>query len=243
MVSADLTLFAHVVRRPEPEIQLAEAALLLAEIEYPGMSVERYVDALDDLGRAAGRRVQARPDSPAIERVVRFLYDEVGLRGNNDDYYDPRNSFLNDVLDRKMGIPITLAIVVTEVARRAGVEAQGVAFPGHFLVRSPAPKGLYVIDPFEGKLLTWDELKALHTRTTGTPREPDARLLEAATSKQILVRMLNNLRDIYATRSDEDRVRRVVERLHVLTPTDEVRKDLDAIGGDRVAPGGSRELN
>ena len=243
MVAADLTLFAHVVRRPEPEIQLAEAALLLAELEYPALPVARYVAMLDDLGRAAGRRAQARPDSPSIERVVRFLYDEVGFRGNAEDYHDPRNSFLNEVLERRVGIPISLALVVTEVCRRAGVEAQGVAFPGHFLVRSPAPKGLYVVDPFEGKLLTWDDLKALHTRTTGTPRDPDARLLEPASAKQILVRMLNNLRGIYTTAGDEERLRRVLERLHVLTPTDEVRKELDAVGGDRVAPWGSREIN
>jgi regulator of sirC expression with transglutaminase-like and TPR domain len=241
--SPTLTLFAHLAGRPDADIDLTEAALLIAETEYPGLDVSRYIGILDELGRAASRIVAQPSERPGIERVLRFLYDEAKFRGNTDDYYDPKNSFLNDVLDRRTGIPITLAVVITEVCKRAGVEAQGVSFPGHFLVRSPAPNGLYVADPFEGKLMTQADLRALLARTTGTPRDPDAHMLEPATVRQILVRMLNNLRGIYSTRSDRDKEREILERLFILSPTDEIKRDLDAAGGERGVFAGSRALN
>jgi regulator of sirC expression with transglutaminase-like and TPR domain len=241
--SPSLTLFAHVTARSDAEIDLAEAALLIAEIEYPGLDIARYTRVLDDLGRTAAEIVAQPSERPGIERVLRFLYEEAKFRGNTDDYYDPKNSFLNDVLDRHTGIPITLALVITEVCKRANVEAQGIAFPGHFLVRSPAPNGLYVADPFEGKLMTQADLRALLGRTTGTPRDPDARMLEAATPRQILVRMLNNLRGIYSTRGDRERERDTLERLFILSPTDEIKRDLDAAGGERGVFTGSRALN
>lgn len=243
MPSPSLTLFAHVAARPDAEIDLAEAALLIAEAEYPGLNVARYIGMLDELGRSAARIVAQPSDRPGVERVIRFLYDEARFRGNADDYYDPRNSFLNDVLERRTGIPITLALVITEVCRRAGVEAQGISFPGHFLVRSPAPNGLYVADPFEGKLMTQADLRALLARSTGTPRDPDARMLEPATPRQTLVRMLTNLRGIYSNRNDPDRERDILERLYILSPTDEVKRDLDAAGGERAVFTGSRALN
>ncbi|MBK8251971.1 MAG: transglutaminase family protein [Polyangiaceae bacterium] len=243
MPSPSLTLFAHVLSRPDAELDLAQAALLIAEIEYPGIDVGRYIAMLDELGRRA-RRILAEPsDRPGIERVLRFLYEEVKFRGNSEDYYDPRNSYLNDVLERRTGIPITLALVITEVCKRAGVEAQGVSFPGHFLVRSPAPNGLYVADPFAGHLMTQADLRNLLAKTTGNPRDPDARMLEGATPRQILIRMLSNLRGVYSNRGDKDRERDVLARLFVLTPTDEVKRDLDTLGGERGIMSGSRELN
>jgi regulator of sirC expression with transglutaminase-like and TPR domain len=213
-------MFAHVVGRPDAEIDLAEAALLIAETEYPGLPIARYTGMLDELGRTAADIVAQPSDRPGIERVLRYLYEEARFRGNADDYYDPKNSFLNEVLERRVGIPITLALVVTEVCKRARVEAQGVSFPGHFLVRSPAPNGLYVADPFEGKLMT-----------------------QAASPRQIVVRMLNNLRGIYANRGDREREREMLERLFILSPTDEIKRDLDAAGGERAVSAGSRALN
>src|SRR5580692_8570525 len=121
----DLTLFAHVCSRPEPDLDLAEAALLVAETEYPGLDVAGYVRTLDDLGRGARSAVAqaiSNMEEARLERAVRYVYEDSGFSGNNDDYYDPRNSFLNDVLDRRVGIPITLAVVLIEVCRRAGVE-------------------------------------------------------------------------------------------------------------------------
>jgi len=232
-----------VVSRPEAEIDLAEASLLIAEAEYPRLDVARHIRALDELGRAARAVVELGSDRPPIERVLRFLYEEAKFSGNTDDYYDPKNSFLNDVLERRTGIPITLALVIIEVCRRAGVEAQGVSFPGHFLVRSPAQNGLFIADPFEGRLLTQTDLRSLLARHTGTPRDPDSRMLEAAAPKQILIRMLNNLRGIYTQRGERDKEREMLERLYILSPTDEVKRDLDAAGGERAVFQGNRALN
>jgi regulator of sirC expression with transglutaminase-like and TPR domain len=228
-----LTLFAHVCARQEAEIDLAEAALLVAEAEYPRLDVARYVRALDALGRDC-KATLARAGSleERIGRAVRHVYETAGFRGNDADYYDPRNSFLNDVIDRKTGIPITLAVVLIEVCRRAGVEASGVSFPGHFLVRVDTPRGTILVDPFAGRALSRDELRGLYARATGQERDPPARVLEPATKVQILARILNNLSGIYEQRSDEARLRAVLERLHVLTPGDDLRARIEQLGGN-----------
>ena len=147
----NLTLFAHVCARPEAELDLAEAALLIAEVEHPGLDIPRYLAQLAELGRLAAIDVaQSMSDEARIERAVRFVYGHAGFRGNDEDYYDPRNSFLSDVLDRRTGIPISLAVVLLEICRRAGVDARGVSFPGHFLVRCDTPHGTVFVDPFSG---------------------------------------------------------------------------------------------
>ena len=213
-----LTLFAHLCARPEPELDLAEAALLIAEADAPGLDVAHYVHALDALGEGARASVaRAAGDEARITRAVRYVYEDAGFRGNDTDYYDPRNSFLNEVIDRRTGIPITLAVVLVEVSRRAGVEARGVSFPGHFLVRFDTPRGTIIVDPFAGRPVSREELRALHARAGGGEnRDPPAGLLEPATKAQILARILNNLRGIYEDRHDEERLRGVVERLQVL---------------------------
>ncbi len=250
MPRAELTLFAHVASRPDAEIDLAQAALLIAEDEYPGLDVAAYVERLDAMGEAARARlldVDKPGDrrSPArLERVLGFIYRDLGFAGNATDYYDPRNSWLNDVLDRKTGIPITLAVVVLEILARAGVEAAGVSFPGHFLVRSPGPMGPLFVDPFDGRILSREDLRELHGRVAGEPSDPDPRLLEPAGKKQVLVRMLHNLRGIFAARGDRPRLRSVLERLEVLTPSEELRKEIQSLGGDPSGPAvKSRILN
>src|SRR5881394_2873843 len=132
MARADLTLFAHVVKRPEAELDLAQASLLVAETEYPDLDVARSIEVLDQLGTEARRRIGAESEL-ALKRLLWLLYEELGFRGNSEDYYDPRNSFLNDVLERRIGIPISLAVVLIETGARLGVALEGVGFPGHFL--------------------------------------------------------------------------------------------------------------
>jgi len=228
----NLTLFAHVCARPEAELDLAQAALLIAETDMPGLDIAHYLALLDELGRRAASAVaRATGDEDRVERVVGFVYGDAGFRGNDEDYYDPRNSFLNDVLDRRTGIPISLAVVLTEVCRRAGVDARGVSFPGHFLVRSDTARGAILIDPFAGRALSRAELRALHARATGEDRDPSARLLEPATKAQILLRMLNNLKGIYESRGDGERLRLVLERIHVLSPSDSLRRHVEHLGG------------
>ncbi len=229
-----LTLFAHVCGRPEEELDLAEAALLIAEPEYPGLDVAGCIDALDALGRgarAAVARAPAQAGEEAISPVVRFLYGDAGFHGNDEDYYDPRNSFLNEVIARRTGIPITLAVVLLEVCRRAGVEARGVSFPGHFLVRADSARGAVLVDPFAGRPLTREALRALHGRATGQGGDPPPRLFEPATKKQILARILHNLLRIHEGRGDAARVRDVLERVQVLAPSEALRQRIEELGG------------
>jgi hypothetical protein len=128
--------FAEGLRRPDDRIDLARSALLIAAEEYPGLDVARYLTRLDELAReVAPRLCGARTASERVAVLNRFLFAEHGFAGNREHYEDPRNSFLNDVLDRCAGIPITLSLVYIEVARRAGIAADGVGFPGHFLVK------------------------------------------------------------------------------------------------------------
>jgi regulator of sirC expression with transglutaminase-like and TPR domain len=214
---AELTLWAHVVKRPDAELDLGQAALLIAEADR-AVDVAHWVGVLDELGAQAARVVGARPRSDAenqiaLQRLLDFLYRELRFSGNSKDYYDPRNSWLDQVLERRTGIPITLAVVLLEVARRAEVNVRGVSFPGHFLVRAPGP---VFVDPFDGKLAGKAELQALHLRATGEDREPDPRLLEPCDKQQILMRMLHNLRGIWERRGEPDRVHAVDARLEIL---------------------------
>jgi len=246
----DLTLFAHLCARPEAELDLAEAALLIAAPEYPGLDVARYVARLDELGRGARAAIAAaRPvgnatvEEARLDGAVRFVYEDTGFHGNGDDYYDPRNSFLNDVLDRRTGIPITLALVLTEVCRRAGIEVRGVSFPGHFLVRCDTPRGALLVDPFAGRPLSRDEVRAIYTRVTGEDREPPARVFEPATKVQILVRMLNNLRSIYEQQGDAARLCAVLERIQVLAPEAALRAQIERLGGSAPWRSGGAGIN
>jgi regulator of sirC expression with transglutaminase-like and TPR domain len=245
MAAPDLELFAHLVGGPEAEIDLDQAALLLAEPEYPGLDIPHYLGVLDEIG-AQARRLVARvhPGVAAARALCDLLHGQLGFRGNLADYYDPRNSFLNEVLERRTGIPITLAVVLTEVARRADVLAQGVSFPGHFLCRIPTEGGIVLIDPFAGRLLDAADLRALHARTTGHEVDPDPSMLQPAGKRQVLSRILANLRAIYGNRRDAARLRGVLERMVVLSPADpELRRELTRLGGEPPPPRRVRVVN
>lgn len=240
----DLTLFAHVVDRADEDIDLAEAALLVAAAERPDLDVPRYIGMLDRLGRLARvRRGEDRLPDGGASRVLRFLYDELGFRGNADEYYDPRNSYLDQVLERRKGIPITLAIVLLEVGARAGVAFEGVSFPGHFLVRAPGTHGPTFIDPFVGRPLGRGDLRQLARRVLGKDEDPEPRHLAPCGKRVIVARLLGNLRGIHATSGDDERLRRVLERLVVVAPTKETLAELARLGGDRPLRGGSTADN
>jgi regulator of sirC expression with transglutaminase-like and TPR domain len=233
----DLVLFAHLLRKPDSELDLERAALVVAEAEYPELDVSGYILKLDGLGQLARQRLKSlgldprggsTPPADAMQAVLRLLYQELGFHGNVSDYYDPRNSFLNEVIDRRTGIPLTLAIVLVGVCRRAGVEAHGLSFPGHFLVRTTRRGGEPMfVDPFDGRPLEPSQLQALYESATGDPGEIDERFLEPARRRQIIARMLNNLRAIYEVRGDRARLQRVLERMAVVNPSEEVRSRLD----------------
>jgi regulator of sirC expression with transglutaminase-like and TPR domain len=216
MADASNLLFAHMIQRPEIDIDLAAAALLIAEPEYPGLDLAHYISVLDSWGSAAQAQPGPGPD-PALSGLNGYLFEELGFHGNDDDYYDPRNSFLNEVMDRRVGIPITLSIVYMEVGRRLGLDLTGISFPGHFLVRYRTPAGDHIIDPYhKGARLDTDELEERLRQVVGDKAELSPDLLQPATKRQILTRMLNNLRGIYQRGADEGRERRIGELLALL---------------------------
>ncbi|PYN89039.1 MAG: hypothetical protein DMD87_07645 [Candidatus Rokuibacteriota bacterium] len=198
------------------EIDLAGAALAVARLEYPDLAPERSLAQLDGLAaRSAAAKIGDR--RRAVERLCGFLFDGAGFRGNADDYYDPRNSCLNDVLDRRLGIPITLSVLVMEVGRRVGLEIQGIGLPGHFCVGARVGDELLVLDPFGGgRRLGRDEAEAIVSRVVGRPVELTDTHFVPATKAQIVVRMLRNLQGIYARREDWAKALAVIDRLLVV---------------------------
>jgi regulator of sirC expression with transglutaminase-like and TPR domain len=199
---------------------LAEGALWIAAEAYPGLDVPHWLGRLEMLGRRAAERVTPEmPVEAAASVVSRVLFEEVGLRGNTEDYYDPRNSFLNDVLERQIGIPISLSVVYLAVARQVGLEAAGVGLPGHFVVRAERAGRRQLLDPFHGgRLLDPAECEALvaRMRPGGGPFDP--RWLEPVTTRQILVRMLMNLKAVYTALGDWRRALAASERVLLLVP-------------------------
>jgi regulator of sirC expression with transglutaminase-like and TPR domain len=210
--------FGRIAALPDARIDLAEAALWIAAEEYPGLDVASYLARLADLASAAGERI--RGASSLRERVLRlndFVFRESGFAGNRDDYYDARNSFLNDVLERRKGIPITLAIVVLWIAERLGLPARGVGFPGHFLVRFDGEEEV-LVDPFAGAVVTRAECEARLRTAAGAEVPFDPQLLDPTPARQILARVLRNLKQIWLANEDWPRALACAERILMLAP-------------------------
>jgi regulator of sirC expression with transglutaminase-like and TPR domain len=220
--SQEVERFAAVVLRDEAEIELDVAALLIGAWEHDGFDVEPHRRVLDALAARSAPAVNAMGAPDDAGRVLaRTLFAELGFRGNTDNYYDPRNSFLAEVLDRKVGIPITLSVLYLEVARRLGVDAAGVGFPGHFLVRVDGGRAPLFLDPFGGgAVLDRPELAALLASASGSDARLDDAMLAATPKRAILLRMLNNLAGIYDRAGDSFRSLEVFERMAVLDPAD-----------------------
>ena len=213
-------LFAREARQPEHDLDLARAALLVAKEQYPGLAVEQYLARLDQLAEEVKDRL-ADETAPLVvlEELTRTLYERHGFRGNRDSYYDPRNSFLNDVLDRRMGIPLTLGIVLLEVGWRLRLPVEGVNFPHHFLVRFQGDAMPLLIDPFDGGRARYeDEAQELLDRVYGGKVRLQDSFLRRAGKRDILVRLLTNLKGVYLNEGDHARALGVVERLLILRP-------------------------
>jgi regulator of sirC expression with transglutaminase-like and TPR domain len=232
---ADLLLFSHLLSRTEDKLEVEHLALLLAEAEHPGLDIQAYLNKLNVMGELARMKLKASANlgsAPAdrIVPILRLMFGELKYRGNVIDFYDPRNSFLNHVIDRRTGNPLSLAVVLLAVCRRAGVPAEGVSFPGHFLVRAAKASGeMATIDPFDGKIISPSVLRSIYETATGDPGDIDEQFLAAATRKQIVLRMLNNLRAIYELRGDQDRLRFVLECMALISPSEEVQQRLDSV--------------
>lgn len=203
--------FQELTDRPDVEIDLAEAALAIAATEYPALDPALWLEKLDRLAA----RVQAGPTFSALANIAainKVLFEEEEFRGNSKEYDDPRNSYLNDVLERKTGLPITLSLIYTEVARRKGVPLTGVGFPGHFLVKHPGPPAEIIVDPFHrGVVLSTADCSAMLKEQFGSKAGLKPDYFAGSTKKQILARMLNNLKGTYYRRCDYPRVLTMIE--------------------------------
>jgi regulator of sirC expression with transglutaminase-like and TPR domain len=217
---------ADLMRRPQEQVDLAQAALLVACEAYPDLKPDVYTGLLDAMAKRVRASIRPSAGAPKILQALNaYLFDELGFKGNEDNYGDPRNSFLNDVLERRTGIPITLSIVYLEVARRLGVDLCGVGMPGHFLVKFPRREGEVVMDPYHGGVvLSARELRERIIKLGGDP-EHAARYLSAVTKRQIITRMLNNLKQTYLGSKAYDEALGIVELQLVVNPwsLDEVR--------------------
>jgi len=215
-----LPAFAEMLAREDSRIDLAHACLMIAQDAYPELEVEPYLGEIERMAlRLRGRLGQTGAAEEKVMALNQFLFDELGYRGNAEQYYDPRNSYLNEVMDRRTGIPITLAVLYMALGRRIGLPLEGVSFPGHFLVRLRLRGGMLVLDPFDGGApLGADDLRARLKRvvpkaaTQGVPvgELPLDPFLEPATTRQILSRVLRNLKAIYREADKPERLLEVV---------------------------------
>ncbi|HEX3313931.1 MAG TPA: transglutaminase-like domain-containing protein [Gemmataceae bacterium] len=211
----------------DADLDVAEVALLLARDEYPQLDVRAYLDQLRDLARDARGHIGG-DQAEQLAGLCRYLFHEIGLRGNAKDYYDPRNSYLSDVLDRLTGIPITLSVVTIAVGRRLGLPLIGLGLPGHFVVQCAGADPPLIVDPFHGgRSLTVDQCRALSARIVGVDIPLSPSELAPPPLGLIVQRMLGNLRGIYLQREDWRRAARTLGRMHQLSPSDvQVSRDL-----------------
>ncbi len=231
-----LEYFASLVA-DDASLSLLEAAAAIAQDEHPQLDVQAVLAAVDDLADKLKRRIPA--DVVPLQRLRwlnRYFFHELGFAGNVNHYYDPSNSHLHEVLRTRRGIPITLAIIYIELATQLGLRAHGISFPGHFLIKLSLLNGPHngevVIDPFTGKSLSRDELDdmlgpyKLSQGLIGDFEAPLGLFLQIAPPREILARMLRNLKEIHSTARDWPRLLRVLNRLVVLLPqAHEERRD------------------
>lgn len=215
--------WARIVAAPDENINLAEAALTIAAEEYRELDINAYLSQIDEMGATLRRRLW--PDistGDTLRALNHYLFDELGFSGNSADYYDPRNSFLNDVIERKLGIPITLSVLYIEVGRRIGLALHGVSFPSHFLVKCVVREGAIVLDPYAKGVSLGVEDLARRLKTWRNGLEPDADLvknmLATAGSREILARILRNLRGIYLDKSELTKALQASNRIIPLAP-------------------------
>jgi len=207
------------VSRPDGRIDLARASLAIARWEYPRLDADAYLERLDGLARAVDG-VRRSPDALGrLHRLREYLFVEQGFAGNRDEYYDPRNSFLNDVLDRRQGIPITLSLVLMEVGKRLGLAIEGIGLPGHFIAGARLDDSQILLDPFNGgALVTPEECEELVGGVVGRPVTLLPEHYAPVSGRQLLTRMLANLKGAYWRRQEWDRVVGAIDRLLVLDP-------------------------
>ena len=203
-------------------VPLARLALLIAQVEYPDLDIAGYERRLLALSQSLEVRIHPAADVHSqLAELHKLLYDECAFRGNELEYNDPRNLYLNDVIERQTGIPVTLAIIEVVVAQRAGIRALPVGLPGRVVVRVEGPDGPIVVDPFaRGRELTEDECKQIVRDVYGRRNQWREHYLDPITPRQLIQRLLHNLKATYLQRGDEDRAGRMIELLLAMYPWD-----------------------
>jgi regulator of sirC expression with transglutaminase-like and TPR domain len=230
-------------RDPRTAFDVAELALHLARDEYPLLDVEAYLNEIE--GMAHEVRSHLKGNFPAkVAGLCRYLFHDMGFRGSRQDYYDPRNSYLNQVIDRRTGIPITLSGVVMAIGARIGIEIQGVGLPGHFVVKAVAGRQEILFDPFNsGRILTPENCEQLVKQVTGMSFQATKAHLEALPLGMIARRMLGNLKAIYMRDGDSSRAIRITERLRQVDPHEPLhQRDLGVLLLQAGQPGKAIDL-
>lgn len=224
------TALTHLAQNPAAPLDLAELVLLLARDEYPNLDVEAYLSELTGMAHEARAQVRGSSLRKRVAGLCRYLFHDLGFRGNAQDYYDPRNSYLNEVLDRRLGLPITLSVVAMVVGQRAGLNVVGVGLPGHFVAKAMADGQEVLFDPYHGgRPLSREQCEHLVEQVSGVAFTATPAALQAVPLGFIVLRMLTNLKGVYLRQGDFTRAVRTIERLSLLCPTDPLqRRDLGA---------------
>ena len=206
--------------RADDAIEIDRGALLIAAEEYPDLWIDEYLDKLEGFAqRVLNLLYKDAGPHETLARLNQVLFEEESFRGDSKEYYDPRNSYFNEVIDRRIGIPITLSAVYGEVARRVGFRLQGVSFPGHFLLKHEMEEGEIIIDPFHrGQILTHDDCRARLKDSSQGKLEFRPQQLASTSSRLMLFRILGNLKSIYVNRREHPRALAAVERMLLLVP-------------------------
>ena len=213
--------FRDIAALDEDSIPLDRASLIMASEEYPDLDIRAYLRRLDTLAARAEVIIgEDRDPVNAIEGINQVLFVQEGLRGNDEDYYDPRNSYLNEVLDRRLGIPISLSVIFMEIARRIGFPIEGLGFPGHFLVKHVFNDRDIIIDPFNlGRILTPNDCQELLDKIYNGTVSMNASLLQPLGRRAILTRMLYNLKGVYIQREQNLKALSIIDRILILNPS------------------------
>ncbi len=212
--------FAQYMARADAEIDLAEAALLIAADVYPGLDVARYLQWLDTQAQVAHTRIDPDHNPQQIVGALnRLMFDELGFRGNMENYHDPRNSYLNEVIDRRTGIPITLCLLYMQIGARAGAHVEGVGLPGHFIARVRGEPWEMLVDPFNrGIELSRYDCEQLLEQLFGRPTPLLPQYLEPVGKRPFLIRMLTNLQVIYLQNEEWQNALAVIEKILQVQP-------------------------
>jgi len=211
--------FEKLMKKPEQDIRLAEAALYIASDEYPKIDIHAYLTQLDKWSSTLKKEVLRKPGRSRLDVLNDLLFDKMQFSGNIDNYYDPKNSYLNNVIDSRKGIPISLSVIYLELAWNLGLDATGVGFPGHFLVKiKDRGKVVYVDAFYRGRVMSLNDCVEFWNDISEGELEFQDSFLSSMNKHQILIRMLRNLKGIYLEQKSYRKLICVMDKLVILNP-------------------------